>query len=179
MTVGQSSRSILTGKVGTSSALRVDWRSSQILLSTKIKLMTLNKIFPFVLIGIIVLAGSPFLLGLIWPRINDVKTGATPQYADLQPQRFTQPPEKVFAAALEVSQAQGWEIRESKPEQGIIEAVATTRLFKFKDDVTITITSEGGSTIVNVRSKSRIGKGDMGTNARRIRTFQAELAKKL
>lgn len=141
--------------------------------------MKLNKIFPFVLVGIILLAGSPFLLGLIWPRINDVKTGATPQYADLQPQRFNQPADKVFAAALEVSRLQGWEIRESKPEQGTIEAVATTRLFKFKDDVTITITSEGSSTVVNVRSKSRVGKGDMGTNARRIRAFQAELAKKL
>lgn len=141
--------------------------------------MTLNKIFPFVLIGIILLAGSPFLLGLIWPRINDVKTGATPEYADLQPQRFNQPMEKVFAAAQEVSQTQGWEIRETKPEQGIIEAVATTRLFKFKDDVTITVSNEGSSTVVNVRSKSRIGKGDMGANARRIRTFQAELAKKL
>ncbi|MDX2040151.1 MAG: DUF1499 domain-containing protein [Acidobacteriota bacterium] len=141
--------------------------------------MTLNKIFPFVLIGIILLAGSPFLLGLIWPRINDVKTGATPEYADLQPQRFNQPMEKVFAAALEVSQTQGWEIRETKPEQGIIEAVATTRMFKFKDDVTITVSNEGSSTVVNVRSKSRIGKGDMGANARRIRTFQAELAKKL
>lgn len=104
---------------------------------------------------------------------------STPEYADLQPQRFNQPLEKVFAAALEVSQTQGWEIRETKPEQGIIEAVATTRLFKFKDDVTITVSNEGSSTVVNVRSKSRIGKGDMGANARRIRTFQAELAKKL
>lgn len=141
--------------------------------------MKLNKIFPAIIVGIILLAGSPFLLGLIWPRINDVKTGATPQYADLQPQRFNQPPEKVFAAALEVSQTQGWEIRESKPEQGIIEAIATTRLLKFKDDVTITVTGEGSSTIINVRSKSRIGKGDMGTNARRIRAFQAELARRL
>jgi uncharacterized protein (DUF1499 family) len=32
---------------------------------------------------------------------------------------------------------------------------------------------------VNVRSHSRIGKGDLGTNARRIRLFQAELAKRL
>jgi len=179
VTARQSSRSILTGKVGTSPALRVDWHSFKILLQIEIKLMTLNKIFPFVLIGVILLAGSPFLLGMIWPRINDVKTGETPQYADLQPQRFNQPADKVFAAALEVSQAQGWEIRESKPEQGIIEAIATTRLFKFKDDVTITIASEGDSTVVNVRSKSRIGKGDMGTNARRIRAFQAELARKL
>lgn len=141
--------------------------------------MKLNKIFPWVIIGIIVLAGSPFILGVIWPRINDVQTGKTPQYADIQPQRFNQPPEKVFDTALAVSQATGWEIRESKREQGIIEAVATTRLFKFKDDVTITITSEGSVTVVNVRSKSRIGKGDMGTNARRIRAFQAELAKRL
>lgn len=141
--------------------------------------MKLNKIFPAVIVGIILLAGSPFLLGAIWPRINDVQTGKTPQYADLQPQKFNQPVEKVFTAALEVSRAQGWEIRETKPESGIIEAIATTRLFKFKDDVTIAITSEGSTTIVNVRSKSRIGKGDMGTNARRIRAFQAELAKKL
>jgi uncharacterized protein (DUF1499 family) len=141
--------------------------------------MKLNKIFPFILIGIILLASSPFMLGLIWPRINDVQTGKTPQYADLQPQRFNQPLEKVFAAALEVSSAQGWEVRETKPEQGIIEAIATTRLFKFKDDITVTVTSEGAETIVNVRSKSRIGQGDMGTNARRIRAFQAELAKKL
>jgi uncharacterized protein (DUF1499 family) len=145
--------------------------------------MKLNKIFPAIIVGIILLAGSPFLLGVIWPRINDVQTGKTPQYADLQPQRFNQPAEKVFAAALEVSRAEGWEVRETKPEQGIIEAIATTRLFKFKDDVTITVTKENAgevsATIVNVRSKSRIGKGDMGTNARRIRSFQAELAKKL
>jgi uncharacterized protein (DUF1499 family) len=45
--------------------------------------------------------------------------------------------------------------------------------------VTVTITSEGSATVVNVRSKSRIGKGDLGTNARRIRAFQAELARRL
>ena len=73
----------------------------------------------------------------------------------------------------------GWEIRETNREQGIIEAVATTRLFKFKDDVTVMITREGDATVVNVRSKSRVGKGDLGTNARRIRAFQAELAKRL
>lgn len=141
--------------------------------------MKLNKIFPGIIVGIILLAGSPFLLGLIWPRINDVKTGETPQYADVQPQRFNQPAENVFGAALAASQAMGWEIRENKPEQGIIEAVATTRLFKFKDDVTITFTGEGAATVVNVRSKSRIGKNDLGANARRIRAFQAELAKRL
>jgi uncharacterized protein (DUF1499 family) len=154
-------------------------RLLQIQILSAQKIMKLNKIFPGIIVGIILLAGSPFLLGLIWPRINDVKTGETPQYADIQPQRFNQPAEKVFDAALAVSQAQGWEIRESKREQGVIEAVAITRVLRFKDDVTITVTGEGDVTIVNVRSKSRTGKADFGTNARRIRAFQAELARRL
>ena len=146
--------------------------------------MKANKIYAGVIVGIILLASSPFALGLIWPRINDVRTGETPQYPDIQPQRFNRPAKNVFDAALAVTKESGWEIRlaeavTGEPAQGTIEATATTRLFKFKDDVTITVTSENGASVVNVRSKSRIGRGDLGTNARRIRAFQAELAKRL
>ena len=74
----------------------------------------MNKIFVAVIVLIILLAGSPFILGLIWPRINDVTTGATPQYPDIQPQKFNQPVEKVFEAAVEASKAMGWEIREAE-----------------------------------------------------------------
>lgn len=141
--------------------------------------MKANKIYAGVIVGIILLASSPFVLGLIWPRINDVRTGETPQYADIQSQRFNQSAEQVFAVALAVVQANGWDIRLTEPAEGVIEATATTRLFKFKDDVTITVTREGNGSVVNVRSKSRIGKGDLGTNARRIRALQAELATRL
>lgn len=141
--------------------------------------MKTNKVVAGIIVGIILLAGSPFMLALIWPRINDVSTGATPQYPDIQPQRFNQSSEQVFNAALETARAMAWEIRESAPAQGTIEAVATTRLFHFKDDVTVTITREGEQTVVHVRSRSRVGKGDLGTNARRIRAFQAELARRL
>ena|SRR5215510_13145979 len=141
--------------------------------------MKANKVIAGCVITLVLLASSPFMLGLIWPRINDVKTGATPEYPDIQPQRFNQPFEKVFDAALSAAQAMEWDMRETNREQGIIEAVATTRLFKFKDDVTVTVTREGDASVVNVRSKSRVGKSDLGTNARRIRAFQAELAKRL
>ena len=50
---------------------------------------------------------------------------------------------------------------------------------RFKGDVTITIAAAGDETTVNVRSHSRVGKGDFGTNAHRIRTFQADLATRL
>ncbi|HKX32834.1 MAG TPA: DUF1499 domain-containing protein [Blastocatellia bacterium] len=138
-----------------------------------------NKIIAGIIVGLVLLASAPFALRLVWPIINDVSTGATPEYPDLQPQRFNHPPERVFEAALETSKALGWEILETDRARGVIEAVATTRLMRFKDDVTVTMISEGNGTVVNVRSHSRAGKGDLGANARRIRTFQAELAKRL
>jgi uncharacterized protein (DUF1499 family) len=131
--------------------------------------MKANKVIAGVIVAVILLATSPFVLRLIWPNINDVRTGETPEYPDIQPQRFNQTFDKVFDASLATAQAMGWEIRETNREQGVIEAVATTRLFRFKDE----------ATVVNVRSKSRVGKGDLGTNARRIRAFQTELAKRL
>lgn len=116
---------------------------------------------------------------VIWPAINDVKTGETPEYADLHPQQFKQPYDRVFDAALTTAQAMGWEVKVRDRDKGEIRAVATTLVFRFKDDVTIMIGREGESVVVNVRSHSRIGKGDLGTNARRIRQFQAKLAKRI
>src|SRR3990172_8791174 len=75
----------------------------------------------------------------VWPTINDVQTGATPQYADLQPQRFTDRQDRVFTAALETAEALGWEVTSQNPDAGEIRAVATTRVFRFKDDVTVTV----------------------------------------
>ena len=115
----------------------------------------------------------------VWPTINDVQTGATPQYADLQPQRFTDPQDRVFTAALATAEALGWEVTSQNPDAGEIRAVATTRVFRFKDDVIVTVGREDAGTVVNVRSCSRIGKGDLGANARRIRLFQAALAERL
>lgn len=112
-------------------------------------------------------------------NINDVTTGATPEYPDLQPQRFAAPVPAVFNAAMDVARGEGWEITREDREAAVIEAVATTPLMRFKDDVTITVSRDGEQTKVVVRSHSRIGKGDLGTNAKRIRGFQQKLAARL
>jgi uncharacterized protein (DUF1499 family) len=132
-------------------------------------------------IGIVlgVLIALRIVAAFIWPTINDVTTGATPQYPDLQPQLFRQPVEQVFDAAAAVAREMGWDVTEEDRTKGVIQAVATTRLFRFKDDVTVLFGHEGDQTKVVVRSHSRIGKGDLGANARRIRAFQAALAKRL
>jgi len=133
-----------------------------------------------VLIGVGAVIGALIVLrvglAFVWPTINDVRTGATPEYPDIQPQRFSKPADQVFAAALATAREMDLDITSQSAEKGEIQAVATTRVLRFNDDVTITVARDGQ---VNVRSKSRIGKGDLGTNARRIRDFQSRLSRKL
>jgi uncharacterized protein (DUF1499 family) len=132
-------------------------------------------------IVLVVLVVARIVAGCFVPRlnINDVTTGATPEYPDLQPQVFAPSRDQVFDAASAVARAEGWDVTQEDRTTGVIQAVATTPLMRFKDDVTITVTPEGGRTKVVVRSHSRIGKGDLGTNARRIKRFQDELARKV
>lgn len=61
-------------------------------------------------------------------------------------------------------------------EDGRIEATETSALFHFSDDVVVRILpyQDGGSRI-DVRSKSRDGKGDLGVNAARIREILARV----
>ena len=111
--------------------------------------------------------------------INDVTTGRSPEYPDLQPQRFEAPPENVFEAAVAAAGSIGISIESKDPSSGVITGFATTRVFRFKDDVTITLSREGDVTVVNIRSASRVGKSDLGVNAKRIRRLQAALADRL
>ena len=85
----------------------------------------------------------------------------------------------MFSAALATAKDMELEVVNQWPEKGEFRAVATTRVFRFKDDVTVTVLKEKDASLVNVRSKSRIGKGDLGANARRIRDFQSRLASRL
>lgn len=127
-----------------------------------------------------VLLGGVLISSLLWPRVNDVKTGETPEYPELQPQHFTVPAYRAFDAALATVRELGWEVSREDRQAGEIEAVVTTLIFRFRDDVTITIKpGNGENCTVYVHSRSRVGKGDFGTNARRILRFQAELAKRL
>lgn len=115
----------------------------------------------------------------MWPVINDVATGETPAYPNLQPQSFAASAEAVYAAALASAKAIGLEIASADESRGEIRGVATTRIMRFKDDVTITVTREGERTIVSIRSASRLGHSDFGVNAKRIERLQAEIASRL
>jgi uncharacterized protein (DUF1499 family) len=72
---------------------------------------------------------------------------------------------------LGVIRERGWTVAASDASSGRIEAVDTTFWFGFEDDVVVRLRPAEGGTRVDVRSSSRVGIGDMGTNARRVRAL--------
>ena len=115
------------------------------------------------------------------PAINDISTDARSKaqkdaYPDIAPIVLAEPKDKAFERALAAAQAMGWDIVARDPAAGRIEAVDTTFWFGFKDDVLVQVAAAGGGSRVDVRSKSRVGRGDAGTNARRIRGFRERLS---
>ena len=97
-------------------------------------------------------------------------------YPDIAPMLLAVPPRDAFAKAVAAAEAMGWEVVGRDAAAGTIEAVDTTKWFGFKDDIAVRVTPtpEGGSRI-DIRSKSRVGRSDIGTNARRIRAYAERL----
>jgi uncharacterized protein (DUF1499 family) len=99
-------------------------------------------------------------------------------YPDLAPLILELPAPQAFDRAMAAAQDAGWEIVEADADAGRIEATDTTRFFGFQDDVVVRLTPLDGRTVVDVRSVSRVGRGDAGTNARRIRDFLDALSRR-
>jgi uncharacterized protein (DUF1499 family) len=93
-------------------------------------------------------------------------------YPDIRPLAVGISPSRAYEAALATAVAMKWQIVQGSPSERRIEAVATTRWFGFKDDIVIRISpAANGGSVLDIRSASRVGLSDLGTNARRIRTF--------
>jgi len=92
-------------------------------------------------------------------------------YPELHPVILTIPPKEAFTKALDAARAMCWQIVDSNREQGRIEATDTTLWFGFKDDVVVRVTPMGQGSRIDVRSVSRVGTSDVGTNARRIERY--------
>lgn len=115
------------------------------------------------------------------PEYAGPETAAQQQAAfpDLETLRLERPRDEVFAAAEAAARSLGWEVVAADAALGRIEATETTTWFRFRDDVVIRISATGDAVAVDVRSKSRVGMGDMGANAARIRAFLEALQSEL
>ena len=102
---------------------------------------------------------------------EDVAKQQRQAYPDLRTLELSIPAAEMFSRALDVSREMRWDIVAAKPDEMRIEATATTLWFGFKDDVVIRIEPTASGSRLDIRSKSRLGRSDVGANAARIRVF--------
>ena len=92
-------------------------------------------------------------------------------YPDLQPLMLNVPPPQAFERALATVHDMGWDLVAADAAAGRIEATDTTFWYGFKDDVVIRVRPSDDGSRIDVRSLSRVGGGDAGTNAKRVRRY--------
>lgn len=96
-------------------------------------------------------------------------------YPDLQTTLSSLDIDEAFDRAVAVATAMGWAIYHQDRNAGVIEAVETTTVMGFKDDIVIRLRTNADGTLIDLRSVSRVGISDLGANAARIRAFQQQL----
>ena len=113
------------------------------------------------------------------PNPPDYDPAVAPQqqeaYPDLTPINIDAPPDQAHERAVAAVETMGWELVDADSGAGRVEATDTTFWFGFKDDVVIRIRPSGSGSLIDVRSKSRVGLGDVGANAARIRAYRQVL----
>lgn len=90
---------------------------------------------------------------------------------------FAQPPDVLFAQVVLA-------LDDLRPIASTIAYDARTvdavfRVFIFKDDVNLLVAPHDDASILYIRSASRVGKGDLGVNRRRVDAFYKRLQERL
>lgn len=100
---------------------------------------------------------------------NVAETTPDSAFPELRPRTYAAPAALMFDVARRAAEALSWESSTVDPEARKIEAVVTTRVIKFKDDITVWVEADGEErSTLFVRSASRVSKGDLGANTRHI-----------
>jgi uncharacterized protein (DUF1499 family) len=101
-------------------------------------------------------------------------------YPDIAPLDTEASLQTTYDAAMAVIAKRRWQVINTRPpapgrREALIEAVARTPIMGFRDDIAIRIRQTGRGSHVDVRSASRYGQHDFGTNAARVRTLLADV----
>jgi uncharacterized protein (DUF1499 family) len=100
-------------------------------------------------------------------------------YSDVAPADYPIATEAAFEAAVAAAREMGWEIVATDEAAGQIEATDQTFWFGFIDDIVVRVSPTDAGSRIDVRSVSRVGVSDMGTNAARVRAYLAELEEQI
>lgn len=105
---------------------------------------------------------------------NVAELADQPRFPELQAFDDSRDAAALYAHTLHALEKLGWEVVTHDDAQYRIKAVVTTGLWKFKDDVSIWVVAQpNGKSRLYARSQSRVGRGDLGANARHLRELIA------
>ena len=101
-------------------------------------------------------------------------------YPDVEPLSVNAAPRAAYDAIMAVVVRRKWRVVVDRPPQpprrdGVIEAVARTAIMGFRDDVSIRVRPDDDGSRIDVRSASRYGRHDFGTNAARIKSLLEDI----
>jgi uncharacterized protein (DUF1499 family) len=101
-------------------------------------------------------------------------------YADIEPIVVDLEADEAFQLVLDTAKNRGWRVIDQRPPNGRsgvghVDFLVRTLVMGFDDDVTVRLRPLAGQTRIDVRSASRNGRHDFGSNAQRIRQFAEEL----
>ena len=105
-------------------------------------------------------------------------------YPDIDPEDTTVSPQEAFDVAMKIIVKRKWRVVDARPPRGptggrpadgIIEAVARSLILGFPEDVVVRIRATNDGSRIDVRSASRYGRGDLGSNAARVRNLITDI----
>lgn len=101
-------------------------------------------------------------------------------YPAVRSAEFDAEPDEMFNVVVGLVEQFGWRILDSVSPRGgerdgYVEAVALTAVMGFREDISIRIRKIGNMVRIDMRSASRYGARDFGSNARRIIAFMAQI----
>jgi uncharacterized protein (DUF1499 family) len=105
-------------------------------------------------------------------------------FPELRPDVFRASADELYLAVQDAIIHLGWAVSDTDDMQYRINAVVTTQLLLFQDDVEIKIRNlscqdDKVVTALDVRSSSRVGKADLGANAGHIQSLMDQVRKEL
>lgn len=107
---------------------------------------------------------------------NVATTGAGERLPELRPLLLRGVDEQLLDAVAEACRELGWHNVRVDSAGLRVEAEVVSALFRFIDDVSIELVPGGDSLEARVRSASRVGRGDLGANARHVMDLRDALA---
>lgn len=110
---------------------------------------------------------------------NVAETQHRHSFPELELRCYPLAPGPLYSRLEHAITALGWEIVVSDPQQRQLQAVISTALLKFKDDIEIKLLPAACGTELHIRARSRVGRGDLAANTRHILDLYAMLSRQI